>query len=138
MRIVQGRGIPRVIVPPERESEVRRRRLRWAARIVTLLLLGDAIAITVRAVLHLQAADESVLDVLLAWHWDYVLVPLMVLGFLVTLRRERLGGVLLVASTLVWLFLRHGGNVPDVVLLFVALGVIAGGGAFIWLGNDRR
>lgn len=135
MRILQGRDGPRVLVPPLREADLRRRRVRWSARIVGALLLAGALAITVRAIVRLSTADQPPLDILLAWHWDYLLVPVMLLGFLLSFRRERFGGLVLVASTLTWLLLARGGAIPDAVLLPLAAGVVLAGVCFIWLGG---
>src|SRR5512147_487959 len=117
MRIIQGRGSPRILVPPLRETEVRRRRLRSSARVVAALLLASAIAITVRGVAKLTTAEQPPLQVIFAWRWDYALLPVMLLGFLLTFRRARLGGLVLMASTLGWLFLARGGSTPDLVLV---------------------
>ncbi|HEU4587726.1 MAG TPA: hypothetical protein VFS11_03715 [Gemmatimonadales bacterium] len=125
-------------MPPLREAEVRRRRIRTSARVVTLLLLASAIAITVRGVAKLTTAEQPPLDVIFAWRWDYVLLPVMLLGFLLTFRRARLGGVVLVASTLAWLFLARGGSTPDAVLVSLAVGVVIAGAFFVWLGGPSR
>jgi hypothetical protein len=138
MRILQGRGGPRILVPPRREADLRRRRLRWSARLVATLLLACAIAITARGVAKLTTADQPPLEILFAWHWDYLLVPVMLLGFLLTFRRERLGGLVLMASTLGWLFLARGGSLPDTLLLPLAVGVVVAGACFIWLGGGPR
>jgi hypothetical protein len=126
------------LVPLVREADLRRRRVRWTARIVAALLLIGAIAITARAVFRLSTGDQPPLDMLLAWHWDYVLVPVMLLGFLLTFRRERLGGLVLLASTMAWLLLARGGSIPDAVLLPLAAGVAVTGACFIWLGGAAR
>jgi hypothetical protein len=138
MRILQGRGAPRILVPPLREAEVRRRRLRSSARVVAALLLASAIAITVRGVAKLTTAEQPLLDVIFRWRWDYVLLPVMLLGFLLTFRRARLGGLVLMVSTLGWLFLARGGSTPDLVLLSLAAGVVIAGVFFVWLGGDSR
>lgn len=117
---------------------MRRRRIRTSARVVTLLLLASAIAITVRGVAKLTTAEQPPLDVIFAWRWDYVLLPVMLLGFLLTFRRARLGGVVLVASTLAWLFLARGGSTPDAVLVSLAMGVVTAGAFFVWFGGPSR
>jgi hypothetical protein len=117
---------------------VRRRRFRASARVVTLLVLASAIAITARGVAKLTTAEQPPLDVIFSWRWDYVLLPVMLLGFLLTFRRARLGGLVLVASTLAWLFLARGGSTPDAVLVSLAVGVVVAGAFFVWLGGPSR